>query len=489
MKLMQDQKVLIVGLGESGLACARWAILQGADLTIVDSRQQPPGLESLESEGLQFNFANDANGLQWPFDKVCVSPGLSPSHSLMTLVVAKAVEIGVSIDSELDWFADALVAIEEERGYQPKVISVTGTNGKTTTVKMVACLAKYANRSVACAGNVSPAAMEALRLAWLADELPQIWVLELSSFQLHWTSRLRSHAATVLNLSEDHLDWHASLQEYATDKARIFSSDCVCILNRDDEQVMALPLPESARIQTFGLGKPTDFGQLGLVRDGGLVWLSMTDLPQVTAPRSRKKTEPDEVHPKLLMPVDALKVVGMHNASNALAALALCRAIDLPMAGLLHGLRAYEGEPHRVQFVRSLNDVDYFDDSKGTNVGATVAALNGLARRTILIAGGQGKGQDFTPLLDPIRQYCKSVVLIGQDAQLIKAVVEQAVTTHIVASMDEAVEVASRLAASGDCVLLSPACASLDMYKNYVARAQAFIGAVEEQAMQGGQVC
>lgn len=489
MNLMQDQKVLLVGLGESGLACARWAILQGADLTIIDSRDQPPGLEVLRNEGLTFNFVSHAEALQWPYQKVCVSPGLPPSHPLMTAVVAMAVEHSVSVDSELDWFADALADLEEQAGYRPKVISVTGTNGKTTTVKMAACLAKFAKQSVQCAGNVSPAALEALRLAFLADDLPKVWVLELSSFQLHWTSRLKSHAATVLNLSEDHLDWHASVQEYAQDKARIFSSECVCILNRDDSQVMALPLPDGADVQTFGLGKPTDFGQFGLVRDGGLVWLAMTDLPITPAPRSRKKAEPDEVHPKLLMPVDALKVVGMHNASNALAALALCRAVGLPMAGLLHGLRVYEGEPHRVQFVRTLNEVDYFDDSKGTNVGATVAALNGLARKTILIAGGQGKGQDFKPLVEPVAQYCKSVVLFGQDAAIINEVIGKVVTTHTVSGMEEAVQTASRLAASGDCVLLSPACASLDMFKNYIARAKAFVDAVEELAMQGGQVC
>lgn len=489
MNLMQGQKVLLVGLGESGLACARWAILHGADLTIIDSRSEPPGLSKLIAEGVAFECVSDAGALQWPYDRVCVSPGLPPDHPLMKDVVSKAVQLSIAVESELDWFADALVALKAERDYEPKVISVTGTNGKTTTVKMIACLVKHANQTVKYAGNISPAALEALRLSLDADDLPEVWVLELSSFQLHWTSRLRSNAATVLNLSEDHLDWHACLDEYACDKARIFSEGCVCILNRDDPKVMALLRPEATGVQTFGLGKPSDAGQFGLVRDGGIVWLAMTDLPVEATPRSRKKLESEDVQPKLLMPVDALKIVGMHNASNALAALALCRAVGLPMAGLLHGLRVYEGEPHRVQFVRSVNEVDYFDDSKGTNVGATVAALNGLARRTILIAGGLGKGQDFAPLVEPVRQYCKSAILFGQDAQLIQHAIGNVVTTHLVGGMEQAVQTAAGLAGAGDCVLLSPACSSLDMFENYVERARAFVEAVEDLAMQGGQVC
>ncbi|MDX1668134.1 MAG: UDP-N-acetylmuramoyl-L-alanine--D-glutamate ligase [Limnobacter sp.] len=494
---MLGQNVLLVGLGESGLACARWALMQGARLTIVDSRENPPGLDALKEKGQDFLFVSNPVELKWPYDQVCVSPGLSPKHELMRAVVAQAQVNEVQIDSELDWFADGLARLKQERHYTPKVVSVTGTNGKTTTVKMTACLASHAGRQVQCAGNVSPAALEALRLAIEEDTLPDVWVLELSSFQLHWTKRLYSDASTVLNVSEDHLDWHASMQEYASDKAKIFSAGSVCLFNRDDREVMKMQLPEQARLHSFGTGSPTDWNQFGLVRDGGLVWLAMTGAaPEQTGRRKRatdratdKVAEDHEVRPKLLMPMDALKVFGLHNASNALAALALCRAIDLPMAGLLHGLRAYEGEPHRVQFVRSLEGVEFFDDSKGTNVGATIAALNGLARKTILIAGGQGKGQNFNPMVQPVSQYCKSMVVLGQDAALLERVFSQTVTTHRVTSMQEAVETAFSLASEGDCVLLSPACASLDMFKNYVARAEAFIEAVAELAMKRGQVC
>ena len=261
-------------------------------------------------------------------------------------------------------------------------------------------------------------------------------------------------------------------------------------MNRDDPLVARMPLPEDSSVIEFGLGVPVKTGDLGVVREGGMLWLAQAfDDAQSS---SARKSKPQElpVHQKLLMPIDALQVVGLHNAVNALAALALCCAIDLPMAQLLHGLRAYHGEPHRMEHVLQLNGIDYFDDSKGTNVGATVAALNGLGRDCILIAGGDGKGQDFNPLCEPVARYCKAVLLIGKDAH----VIEQALRpSHVVCehatSLDQAVQRANVIARAGQCVLLSPACASLDMFKNYAHRAQVFVDAVKSIALERGQPC
>lgn len=487
MRMFEGQSVLLVGLGESGLACARWIIQQGGSLTIVDTRDNPPGLTALAGQNLTFTQTLDTVNRQ--FKTIVVSPGLPPSHPLMLEVQALAAELGIPVDSELDLFADALQALAEQRAYKPKVIGITGTNGKTTTTSMVACLAHHSGLSVKAAGNISPAALDALREALDINILPQLWVLELSSFQLHWTKRLRCNASVVLNLTQDHLDWHSSEQEYAADKQKIFSANSVCVLNRDDAIVAAMKLPEGASRWTFGLGRPSAHQEMGLVRDGGIQWLAYAVAPSDEgSPRRRKDNMPD-AQVKLLMPMDALKVVGLHNAANAMAALALGYSVGLPIGKMLHGLRAYGGEPHRVEHVLNLEGVDYYDDSKGTNVGATVAALNGLQRPCVLIAGGQGKGQDFTPLKGPVREYCKALVLLGQDAALIAQALEGDKPVFQVSTMKEAVSKAHSLASNGDCVLLSPACASLDMYKNYIARAMDFIQEVKDLANERGQVC
>lgn len=487
MRMYEGQSVLLVGLGESGLACARWIIQQGGSLTIVDTRENPPGLSALAGQNVNFVQSLDASARQ--FGAIVVSPGLPPSHALMLEVQALAAELQIPVDSELDLFADALNALAAQRDYKPKVIGITGTNGKTTTTSMVACLAHHSGLSVKAAGNISPAALDALREALDINILPQLWVLELSSFQLHWTKRLRCDASVVLNLTQDHLDWHASEQEYASDKQRIFSPNSVCVLNRDDPIVAAMKLPEGAICWTFGLGRPSAHQEMGLVRDGGIQWLAYALAPVEEGTTRRRKDSMPEAQVKLLMPMDALKVVGLHNAANAMAALALGYSVGLPIGKMLHGLRAYSGEPHRVEHVLNLDGVDYYDDSKGTNVGATVAALHGLQRACVLIAGGQGKGQDFSPLKAPVREHCKALVLFGQDAALIAQTLEGEKPVYQVGNMKEAVLKAHSLATAGDCVLLSPACASLDMYKNYVARAEDFIQEVKELANERGQVC
>lgn len=491
MNLLLDQSVLQVGLGESGLACARWALAQGARLTVIDTREIPPGLQELQAIQTDVRLFNSVADLPWDFDRVVLSPGLPPSHPLMVAVIQKASELNTQVDSELDLFADALQALADERNYRPQVVGITGTNGKTTTTRMVECLAQFAGKKAVAAGNISPAAMDAMRDRLDANDLPDVWVLELSSFQLHWTKRLKFDASTVLNITQDHLDWHRDMQEYAEDKFRIFSSHGVCVLNRDDPLVGAATLPEGAQLITFGVSAPVAANDFGLVREGGMLWLAqLVGDQENSVPSRRKKQEEAELSQKLLMPTEALQVVGLHNAGNALAALAICQGLGLPMAKLLHGLRSYQGEPHRVQHVVQIDGVDYFDDSKGTNVGATVAALNGLAKPTVLIAGGDGKGQDFTPLLEPVSNYCKYVVLIGKDADNIFAALQSTgVACEKVDSLEQAVVVAASKAKEGDCVLLSPACASLDMFKNYVHRAQVFVDAVRGLAADRGQPC
>jgi UDP-N-acetylmuramoylalanine--D-glutamate ligase len=324
-----------------------------------------------------------------------------------------------------------------------------------------------------------------------ADTLPDVWVLELSSFQLDGVQGFEPTAATVLNLTQDHLDWHGDMPAYAAAKARIFGAHGLMILNRDDAGVMAmLPAPVRVKLQrpqirthvTFGATMPLRPGDYGIERVNGMAWLVRALEADETQKRKRGAVVEEEIFLQRLMPADALRIRGRHNAMNALAALALASAADCPLGPMLYGLREYHGEPHRVEPIAIVDEVEYFDDSKGTNVGATVAALIGLGeeRRVVVILGGDGKGQDFEPLAEPVRQYARAVVLIGRDAPLIEAALASTgVSLLHAASMDEAVKLASARANPGDAVLLSPACASFDMFKDYAHRAEVFREAVQ----------
>jgi UDP-N-acetylmuramoylalanine--D-glutamate ligase len=488
---------LVLGLGESGLAMAQWLVRCGAVVRVADTREAPQRLPALRESVPAAQFVHGAFGasLLDGIDFVALSPGLAPNKELLDIIPAAA-ERTIPLWGEIELFAQALAALKEERGYCPKVIAITGTNGKTTVTSLTGQLCQRAGLSTRVAGNISPAALDVLREVMDADALPQAWILELSSFQLHATTSLQADAATVLNVTQDHLDWHGDMASYARDKARIFGEDTVRVLNRDDKTVMQMASATGTNI-TFGLNEPTRPDCFGLLNERGVQWLVMalgSDEPE----KKRKKNEPApdvEVTPSRLMPADALRIRGLHNASNALAALALCRAIGLPFAPLLHGLREYQGEPHRVELVAALDGVEYYDDSKGTNVGATVAALNGLGKafagdsqRIVLIAGGDGKGQDFEPLAEPVSRFVRSVLLIGRDAPKLRVALDPAgVDQFDCATLEEAVQQASGLAHSGDAVLLSPACASLDMFTNYAHRAQVFVDAVRELALEKGQ--
>ena len=563
MKHLHDLPVLVLGLGASGLAMARWCARHGARVTVADTRSQPPQLQALQREvpGAVFvGGAFDAALVQGnEIRAVYCSPGLSPETMAPVLDAARAV--GLVVGGELDLFARALQDLgtvettepdalqppaadaaqdelgdEDERahavgddlpptqdvvspdgemdegvaeeptpvvapvqqplGYHPAVLAITGTNGKTTVTSLTGQLVARAGKTVAVAGNIGPSLLDTLSAHMDADSLPEVWVLELSSFQLDGVQGFEPTAATVLNLSQDHLDWHGGMAQYAAAKARIFGQKGLMLLNREDPLVMAM-LPEPVKVklqkpivrahQTFGGDmprRPTDFG-IELVN--GMAWLVRAMEADET--RKRRRGEEEEIHIQRLMPADALRIRGRHNAINALAALALASAAGCSLAPMLYGLREYRGEPHRVELVGLVQDVEYFDDSKGTNVGATVAALEGLGadRQLVLILGGEGKGQDFSPLAAPVARHCRAVVLIGRDAPLIRSALDAGGVPLLDAtSMDDAVQQAAGLAHAGDAVLMSPACASFDMFDNYEHRARVFCGAVAELAEQAG---
>lgn len=498
VSLLQDRHVLVLGLGASGLAMARWCVRQGARVTVADTREAPPQLATLQAELPQVAFRSGAfeAGLVEGTDirAVFKSPGLTPAAVAPVWQAAQAT--GLWTGGELDLFAAALRELQAERGYAPKLLAVTGTNGKTTTTALTGQLVEQTGKHVAVAGNIGPNLLDVLAQQLDAGALPEVWVLELSSFQLDGVQGFEPTASVVLNLTQDHLDWHGDMAAYGAAKARIFGSRGLIVLNRDDAAVMALlPEPVRAKLQkpryrdyvTFGADMPQRPGDYGIEIVNGMAWLVRAQEADET--QKRKKGEEEEIFIQRLMPADALRIRGRHNATNALAALALAQAAGCTLAPMLYGLREYRGEPHRVEPVAIVREVEYFDDSKGTNVGATVAALNGLGteRRVVVILGGDGKGQDFAPLYAPVQRHVRAAVLIGRDAPAIRSAVQgTGVPLFDAASLPEAVRLAQAQAQPGDAVLLSPACASFDMFENYEHRARVFVEAVQALADEGG---
>ena len=501
--------ILVLGIGESGQAMAKWAISQGANVVMHDTRDESmlslalqTQIQYLNTLGVKTGFGKDLEKIDLTQIQImAMSPGLSPKETNICALIQRAQQSQVLVWGELEFFSQALKALNVDRNYHPKVIAITGTNGKTTTTALCGVICKKVGKSVAVAGNISPSLLDKLSQCLLENQLPEIWILELSSYQLFYSETFDPDVATVLNVTEDHLDWHGDMTHYCAAKKKIFGKHTIPVLNRDDKNVMNMIGPkdlESRRVITFGMDTPLEQDSFGIVGDmnGGIDWLSwiMPSEELGLKKRRRSKESLDEYEQPLqikrLIPAEALMIKGRHNATNTLAALALAQAIDLGIGALLHGLRDYHGEPHRVQSIAVIADVEYIDDSKGTNVGATIAALNGLGVHStsphiILIAGGDGKGQDFRPLREPILQYAKHVILLGKDAQDIEDVLlDSQVDISRVTTMDEAVLVAFQMAKMGDKVLLSPACASLDMFKDYVHRAEVFGNAVNELTYQ-----
>ena len=463
---LSGKKVLVLGLGDTGLSCARWLAARGAQVSVADSRVAPPHAARLAEwlpEVPLFTGPFDDAHLQ-AAEMLVVSPGVP----LADPAVARAIAAGIEAVGDVELFARAIRALNAQRATSTtssgpmRVIAITGSNGKSTVTAMVGDMCRMAGLSTCVAGNIGLPVLDALyEIEQGVAPAPQVWVLELSSFQLETTTSLNADAATVLNLSEDHMDRYPDMDAYAAAKARIFGGDGVQVLNRDDARSLAMALP-GRHVVSFGLDRSPQNRNFGLCEDELCVGSDM------------------------LMPLLALPVAGLHNAANALAALALTRTLGLPMEALLRGLVHFKGLPHRVEKVAEIEGVTYYDDSKGTNVGATEAALYGMgSRKAVVILGGDGKGQDFSPLKAAVEANARAVLLIGRDAPLIGAAIAgSGVDTCTAASLQEAVERAHGLAQPGDAVLLSPACASFDMFRNYVHRAEVFVEAVQKLARE-----
>jgi len=594
MKYLKDISVLVLGLGDSGLAMARWCARFGASVTVWDSRDNPPHATTLAEQvpaAHRLAGALDDQSLVG-VQMVCKSPGLAPADPRLAALLAQARATGVPVQGELDLFAAALAELKATRQYTPKVIAITGTNGKTTTTSMTAQLVERTGLRVAMAGNIGPTMLDTLAAALdlepapdlaepavapedgdgpnapapetadtkndvvardddvpadagpedvpaesapaAAEEpeetdaeiaaggppphlipppppgpvfahLPDVWVLELSSFQLDGVKGFEPTAAAVLNVTQDHLDWHGSMEAYAEAKARVFGRAGLMVINRDDPLVLAMvpkPVPGKGRfakpierdVVRFGLDAPRRPGDYGLLTQNGITWLVRALVSDEPAMRRKRgaAVEEEELVIQRLMPADALRVRGRHNAANALAALALATAAGCPIAPMLHGLREYGGEPHRVEYILSVDGIEAYDDSKGTNVGATVAALTGLGAdkspaRLVVILGGDGKGQDFSPLMAPVQQYARAVATMGRDAEAIEAAIaDSGVAMQRHETLQAATRWAFERAQEGDAVLLSPACASLDMFRNYAHRAEVFVAEVQAVAADRG---
>lgn len=496
-----DGLILILGLGETGVAAARWCAAHGASLRVLDTRVQAAGLDQLREYGIDADQHLGPDALQaQALDDVhtlVLSPGLNPHEPRLEQFLAQARSRGVEVLGEIELFARALADLRPQ-GYEPALVAITGTNGKTTVTSMVRHLAESCGLKARSAGNIGPAALAGLYDALDQDDLPGVWVVELSSFQLQATTTLRPDVAAVLNVSQDHLDWHGSMDAYVAAKRRLPAMARLTVINRDDPLVTGMVDELSAtNVCSFGAGAPSLAGDLGIVRENGLDWLALAAAPMMQQEpatgrgRNKKMAAASRAGAPVqaLMPAGALQIRGAHNIQNALAALALGLAAGFDLAGMLHGLRDYRGEAHRTEYIRTIAGVEFIDDSKGTNVGATLAALQGLGRPVVLIAGGQGKEQDFSPLIPAVRAHARGVFLIGQDAPLMaKALADAGVYTQLCDSLEQAVTQAFGHARPGDTVLLSPACASLDMFRNYVHRSACFVDAVRELAADHGEL-
>ena len=431
---------LVVGLGKSGVSAVRWLVAHGVRVRATDSRESPPGLavvEALLSPDDLFlgRFAEEAlEGVE----QVVLSPGLPRTLPLLALAEAR----GLPVVGDVELFA-----VQANAAGVP-VVGVTGTNGKSTVTTLVGEMAREAGVDAGVGGNLGEPALDLLRAG------RQLYVVELSSYQLESCPSLRCAAATVLNVSPDHLDRYGTMAAYAAAKARIFANAGVAVVNADDPEVAAMPAATSV---TFSLQAHGDYRVAA--RDGA-EWLFARG--------------------EAVLPLSALRIPGLHNAANALAALALADAVGLPRSASLTVLRQFSGLPHRAQWVGERRGVVYIDDSKGTNIGATLAAVDGLRGPLVVIAGGDGKGQDFTPLAAAFRGKVRKTLVIGRDGPAVAAALHGACPVEVCATLPEAVVAASQVAETGDIVLLSPACASLDMFRDYTHRGRVFAAAVAE---------
>ncbi|MBP6776429.1 MAG: UDP-N-acetylmuramoyl-L-alanine--D-glutamate ligase [Steroidobacteraceae bacterium] len=440
--LAAGTRALVLGLGRTGLSAARYLARKGLTLRVADTRANPPGADALRADvpGAELRTGAFGPSLLDDVAQVVISPGLS----LQEAVVHEALERGLPVVGDIELFA---------REARAPIAAITGTNGKSTVTTLVAELANAGGRHAVAGGNLGEPALDLLE-----HPRPDLYVLELSSFQLETTHSLRTVTSTVLNLTPDHMDRYASLEAYGAAKARIFDGCGVAVINADDPVVRGMPRPGQSVVSFSLESHAADY-----------------TLEQLPAPMIVRRGEP-------LLPLAAMRLQGLHNAANAMAALALAEALDLPLAPALDALCAFAGLPHRSQWVADVRGVRYVNDSKGTNVGATLAAVRGLAGPLVVIAGGDGKNQDFSQLRQAFRGKVRHVVLIGRDAPALAATLAGVCATERASDMPAAVRAAQAVAQPGDTVLLSPACASLDMFRDYSHRGDEFTATVRSLA-------
>ncbi len=448
------QRVLVLGLGLTGLSLASWLVGRGAIVSVADDRAAPPRLLALKklAPGVTVRLGPWSDALFYHIDLVAISPGINVHLPVLNAARAR----GLPFVGDIELFARELPATQ-------RVLAVTGSNGKSTVTALTGKITAAAGLRTVVAGNIGVPVLDALRRAERDQRHPDVYVLELSSFQLETTTTLVPTAAAVLNLSPNHLDWHLNLADYVRAKSRIFQNGGDQILNRDD--LLSMAMQTEPRVRTFGQHEPSGPLEWGLREQGGVEWLAHDD--------------------RNLLPTPALTLKGRHNALNALAALALADAIGIDGSRVTGTVRDFRGLAHRMAQVAEVGGIIYINDSKSTTVAATVAALVGLDRKSVLIAGGDSKGQDFTPLVPVVRNHARAVVLMGRDAPLLERALRAAGVDLVnVADIDEAVRRAVALAQPGDAVLLSPACASWDMFRDYADRGNRFVSAVRALPME-----
>ncbi|AGF49274.1 UDP-N-acetylmuramoyl-L-alanine--D-glutamate ligase [Candidatus Kinetoplastidibacterium galati] len=487
---IKKSTVLILGLGESGCYSAIWYYRQGLRLRIVDTNIKPIGLDKLRSIvndsyveyklGYRDNFRLD---LLDGVSLVIISPGLSPNSAVVKNLISSAISVNIEVIGEIEVFARALKYLKYTKNYIPQVLAVTGTNGKTTVTSLTYKIFCNCGISVKCAGNIGPAAIRVLMDVIDEESLPSLWVLELSSFQINYMNSLHPDVSVILNLTQDHIDWHGSKEDYWESKIKLLKLSKIALINRSDPVVLRMSATLGNHIiNSFGIDEPTKRNDVGLSLKNHQKWLVNNCKNDYLVNNS---TDLNHNNLEYLLPTSSLRIKGMHNILNVLASIQLCKSVGLKVSEALSTLINYTGEPHRIQWVCEINKINYVDDSKSTNVASTIAALESIESKSVLILGGLGKNQDFLPLIPGLVNHARAIVLIGvASLEIADLLSKTSLIYRFSHDMKEAVEISSRLAHPGDTVLLSPACSSFDMFNGYAHRGKVFTDCVRSMLLR-----